>query len=48
MEASSTLIIPEAAVMAKNPPPPFDCREIILDILTQVLRTDEENLSLAI
>jgi len=34
MEASSTLIIPEAALMAMNPPPPFDCREIILEILS--------------
>jgi hypothetical protein len=35
-------------VKARNPPPPFDCRDIILELLEHVILTDEQRLSMAL
>ncbi len=36
------------SVKARNPPPPFDCRDIILELLEHVILTDEQRLSMAL
>ena len=49
MEALTAPIISETqSVKARNPPPPFDCREIILELMEHVILTDEQRLSMAL
>jgi hypothetical protein len=42
MEASKTVPIISEAVKPKNPLPPFDCRDILFEVLEHVMLTDEE------
>jgi hypothetical protein len=47
MEALTAPIISETqSVKLRNPPPPFDCREIILELMEHVILTDEQRLSM--
>jgi len=45
MEASKTELIISEAAKPKNSPPPFDCKEFVLEVLEHVLLTDEERLT---
>ena len=49
MEASTVPIISETqSVKVRNHPPPFDCKEIILELLEHVILTDEQRLSMTL
>ena len=49
MEALAAPIISETqSVKARNPPPPFDCRDFILELMEHVILTDDKRLSIAL
>jgi hypothetical protein len=49
MEALAAPIISETqGVKARNPPPPFDCRDFILELMEHVILTDDQRLSIAL
>jgi len=47
-ELAQPIISETQSVKARNPPPPFDCRDFILELMEHVILTDDQRLSMAL